>query len=480
NAVHAGQTGTWGYRLSAGHEQFQTWAARDTQSLNSQKATALLDHHLSSDSMVRAEAGFLTANPYNGIANPIGTQINSPFHHAYGRLSYESTNLHLNGWYSGYAAEGPAHIFSPLQQFNFQLTDRADVSDQRYALNTYNLDGYYHTTVFETLTLGTGANYRRILESSNILSQRTSEDRLGLFSQASWKPVTMFEIVGGVRYDLDSFITPTLSPQVAVLLRPLPEHTIRFSTSSAYRPPIMSEVAIDVRQWITVPGFPPFYSRSIGSTDILPEKITSYELEYQGWWWQHRLRTRVSAFFNHVSDLIEFRKTTTNLTDPAQPINGGQADMYGGEAGFEWLATSWLSGFANYSYQEVSQTFTGFNRRGFPRHKVNAGLRLTWTPGLTGEVLYHHVSAAAYPLADAFTHLPFPTGTVLPHERVPGYNLLNLRLGYRFWMEQVSDGYRREAEVAVSAFNALNDKHREHPLGDILGSRVMGWLTMRY
>jgi len=32
--------------------------------------------------------------------------------------------------------------------------------------------------------------------------------------------------------------------------------------------------------------------------------------------------------------------------------------------------------------------------------------------------------------------------------------------------------------VAVSVFNALNDKHREHPLGDVLGSRVMSWLTV--
>jgi hypothetical protein len=36
------------------------------------------------------------------------------------------------------------------------------------------------------------------------------------------------------------------------------------------------------------------------------------------------------------------------------------------------------------------------------------------------------------------------------------------------------------AEVAVSAFNALNDKHKEHLLGDTIGSRVMGWLTVKF
>ncbi len=481
HAAYAGRTDHWGYRLSAGHEQNQQWTNRDMQALNMQKATALAEYHLSADSRVLGEAGFLTANPYNGISHPIGTQINAPFHHGYGSLSYENTHLHVNGWYSGYTAEGPNQMFPSLKPL-FRLTDRAGVSDQHYTLNTYNLDGYYHTDIFQTFTLGLGANYRRIIESANILARRTSEDRLGLFSQGSWKPSTMFEIVGGVRYELDTFITPTLSPRVAILLRPQPEHTVRLSWSVAYRPPIISELAIDVRHVLTLPGFPALSSVSTGSTDIRPEKIASYELEYQGWWWQHRLRTRISGFFNHVSDLIEFRNTTGIPTNPSRPVNGGLADIYGGEAGFEWLATSWLSGFANYSYQDAGQTFTGFSRRGFPHHKVNAGLRLTWKPAWTGEVLYHHVGATSYPLSDAFIFLSpfFQPGMAAPQEQVRSYNLLNLRLGYRLWQEQVSEGYTREAEVAISVFNALNDTHREHPVGDILGSRVMGWLTVRY
>ena len=57
-------------------------------------------------------------------------------------------------------------------------------------------------------------------------------------------------------------------------------------------------------------------------------------------------------------------------------------------------------------------------------------------------------------------------------------NLLNLRFGYVLW-QQPTDGYVREAELAISVFNALNDEHREHPLGDLLGTRVMGWLTVK-
>jgi len=212
---------------------------------------------------------------------------------------------------------------------------------------------------------------------------------------------------------------------------------------------------------------------------VKPEQIISYELGYQGWWWNHRLRTRATGFFNHISNLIAFRSPSADPLGTVRPVNGGVADVYGGEVGAEFLLTSWLSGFANYAYQEVGQSFTGFSRRGFPHHKINAGLRAKWD-SFTGEVLYHHVGDASYPLADAFTNLAFafPPGTVLPQEQVPSYNLLNIRLGYLLW-RQPTDDYVREAELAVSVFNALNDEHREHPLGDLLGTRVLGWLTVK-
>jgi iron complex outermembrane receptor protein len=70
-------------------------------------------------------------------------------------------------------------------------------------------------------------------------------------------------------------------------------------------------------------------------------------------------------------------------------------------------------------------------------------------------------------------------GVMPPDPSVGSYHLLNLRGAYRFWQDSTAAGYRRDAEVAVAVFNALNDKHREHPLGDLIGSLVMGWLTVK-
>ena len=158
-------------------------------------------------------------------------------------------------------------------------------------------------------------------------------------------------------------------------------------------------------------------------------------------------------------------------------VNGRETDIYGGEAGVEFLATPWLTGFANYSYQEtnsVAPLITDFDRRASPRFKANGGLRADFENGWNGEASLFYVGSATYPINSTF--FTFATGfrgsTPAPNPRVGSYVLLNLRGAYRFWQDK--------AEVAVTVFNALNDRHKEHPLGDTIGSLVMGWLTLKY
>jgi iron complex outermembrane receptor protein len=241
----------------------------------------------------------------------------------------------------------------------------------------------------------------------------------------------------------------------------------------AYRPPTIIETFFDARIITTLPpptpSPPPIVSH--GSANLNPEEIVSYEAAYLGWYLKHRLALRAHLFFNHISDLL--------IPTNPQPVQGGVADIYDGEAGVEFLATHWLSGFGNFSYQEIEQTITGVARSGGPRFKWNLGLRGEWQNGLSGQVAYHYYGAATYPISQAYFAFE-PFGVVPPNERVGSYNLLNLRVGYRFWQRRAAAGYMRDAEVAISAFNALNDKAKEYPLGEEIGSRVMGWITVRF
>lgn len=477
SAVQAGTMGNWGYRLSGLHEQTQRWSDQTAQALNSQRMNAVLEYHLFGEGTIRAEGGIGRSNPYNSPLNETNTSASHQIQ-MHTVLSYEQNGFLVRAWWNGRFPETTPSIF-PLLAPLLTQTDRFGRAAQQISQNSYDLETRYKFKPFGLLNISIGANFRHIISASNYLPNRTAQNRLGLYTQGDWMVLPSLEVSVGLRYDLDTFITPNLSPRGAVIYHISQNHALRISSSVAYRSPTVNDANLSILNPLTLPGRPPVNSVVLGSTDIKPEQVISYEVGYQGWWWEHRLRTRLTGFYNHISDLIAFRNPTGNPLNPVRPVNGGIADVYGGEIGAEFLLTSWLSGFANYAYQEVGQSSTGFSRRGFPHHKVNAGLRLNWNQ-VRGEVLYHHVGAASYPLADAFTNLApfFPAGTVLPTEEVRSYNLLNLRLGYLLWRQQSGD-HVREAELAVSVFNALNDTHREHPLGDLLGTRVMGWLTVK-
>jgi len=386
---------------------------------------------------------------------------------------YERQNFFIRAFWNRWD-DTVHHRVDPLIANFIRVTDRNSSETWKYRADTYNIEAQ-HSVDFGTANRMTyGINYRLNTLSGDIVDGSNQENRLGFFMQDEWKATQTLTLVAGARYDLETTIHATISPRVALLYRPAQDHTFRLGFSVAYRPPTLNESHFDARVQTTLP--PPILSPPIfvthGSTNLGPEQIESYEAGYQGWYFRHRLSVRANVFYNHLSDLI--------LPVNPQPIQGGNADIYGGEAGFEFLATRWLTGFANYSYQEIGQTLTADARRGGPRFKWNAGLRGDWDNGLSGEILYHHVGAATYPVNTAFSQFATLGGFTPPSERVGSYNLLNIRGAYKFWQQKAEAGYMRDAEVAISAFNALNDKHKEHPLGDTIGSLVMGWLTVRY
>jgi iron complex outermembrane receptor protein len=271
--------------------------------------------------------------------------------------------------------------------------------------------------------------------------------------------------------DLHSAINPMYSPRVALFYSPIPNHTIRLSSSVGYRTPTLLETNAAAETAVSIFGFTTTNTLQ-GAPNLKPEKIVSYEAEYQGWFMNHRVRPRLALFWNHITDLIGI--VTTSPTNSTYANASGVADIRGFEAGVEMLVTPWLRDFANYAYQDTKQSLSGTLRRGGPASMVNGGVKMNWDTGVNGEIVVHYVGSATYSVPSDYAQLAgfgiIPSSAV-PSEQVPSYTLVNLRAGYRFWHEQ--------AELAVSVYNALNNRHFEYPGGDVIGSRVMGWFTLR-
>jgi iron complex outermembrane receptor protein len=397
-------------------------------------------------------------------------QLSTPFTDSYANVAYERPNVFVRAWWREWNATNNETTTPALADFVTVTNKSGDSTHVPFIGNTYNVEAQQSLDLGTTNRLTYGLNYRLNTLSSTSLNSFSKETRFGIYVQDEWHVTHVLTAVAGARYDLDTFIHATISPRLSLLYTPVSDHTFRMGLSVAYRPPTLFETNADQRINLTFPLPPPFNTSTLtsqGSTNLSPEEIVSYDLGYQGWYLRHRLRIRTDLFFNHLSNLIQGVATSSTTSSYS---NGGVGDIYGGEAGAELLVTRWLSGFANFSYQEISQTFTGASQRGAPSVKASGGLRGEWDNGINGEVGLFHVGSATYPISNLYSVLA-PFGAVSPNPTVGSYNLLNIRVAYKFWHEN--------AEVAVTAFNALDDRHKENPIGDTIGSRVMGWLTLK-
>lgn len=469
-AIQAGKHGDFGYRLSFGHDQNQKWGNRDSLALRSNKFNLQTEYTLKDSSKFVLSGGLVDSNRWDGQVFDI-VRESSKITNGYLNLNYERPNFFIRGSWTRWEVTR-LELLNPdiLNSFG-AITDRNGNIPETFTHDVLTL-WTQHAIDFGTANRFTyGVNYfHNALYNANIISNDSAhEDRIGVYVQDEFRLSSTLTLVGGLRWDLHDELNPTYSPRVSLIFKPAENHTFRLSGSVAYRPPSLLETKLDQRN-VIIPFGVSF--STTGSSNLQAEKIVSYEAGYQGWYWKHRLRIRGDIFFNHLSNFIGFPVGATTFE------NLGQADIYGGEVGAEVLATSWLTGFVNYSTAQLHQTADlvaaqGNTTRGAPPYKINAGLRGEWDNGLSGEILVHHVAAASYPISNGYAFFSSTFGAVTPPVNgVSSYTLLNLRGAYRFWKDK--------AEVSVSMFNALNDRHKENPVAETIGSRVMGWVTLRY
>ena len=485
SAIYAGNYDKLGYRLSLARDQTNQWENRNTLAFRSHKFNAQFNYALSNEGELSISGGFLDSNGYDGPVVDTLENTQEPSI-GYTTVSYKRPNFFIRAWWTRYTQPAMATVNGLISNVFTVLDKSGTTINNLIEANSSNVD-IQHTVEFGTTNrLSYGLNYRHNQVSSNFLDGEGHEDRLGLYIQNEWKATQKLTAVAGLRFDMDTFINPTYSPRFSLVYRLLRDHTLRGSIARAFRSPTIFERRTFSRGAFIGGALTGVTTVLNGSQSLTPEEITSYEIGYQGWFLKHRLRVRLDTFFNHISDLIgrgsvDGTATATNFTffnGSRVASNGGSADIYGFETGIEFLLTPWLTGFTNYAFQEIGQTYSSSNRvqRGGPRFKANGGLRAEFDNGFNGEAALHYVGAANYSIDPSFAALSVPPGSPSPGTRVGSYFLLNLRGAYQFWKVHG----KNQAEIAVAVFNALNDKHKEHPLGEVLGSRVMGWFTVKF
>ena len=360
-----------------------------------------------------------------------------------------------------------------------------------------------YITTFETghgieHDLHLGAAYRLKQVQWTYLTQDELENHVGVFLHDEVKIGRQFAVVGDYRADYVPYLSRIVqSPRGSVLFHPSPKSTVRGIVATAFRTPnfLESYIGLPVQlpaagAKLAVPTNPPL---------IQPEQVFTTELGYLNS--ESDYFTLDSAIFrNHASNLIEVRPTVPltvgELANGSVPVgfdpstgsysqfSGGfenqcqSYNVYGAELGVRTFPVEGLDVYANYTLMKVDTDTSGCtpaqlallaNDERTSANKINGGVQLRTKAGIDAEVDIHFVSPQTW--AEQVSDVQRQQ-VVYQSFYLPSYELLNARLGYRF--------LRNQAEVSGVAFNLLDDKHREHPFGQIIGRQLMGFLSYRF
>jgi iron complex outermembrane receptor protein len=341
-----------------------------------------------------------------------------------------------------------------------------------------------------------GANYRLKEVDWTYLDRERKENWVGAFLQDTIKLGSRFQIVASGRADYVPLLQQIVpSPRGAAIFKPTDQSALRFSASTAFRTPSFLESYLQLPiQAATASGAQ--LTSSTGRADdpsfkIAREKVVSLDAGYLNQDFEV-VNFEITAYYLQVKDLIGL--TTNRIETPnTSGLNGldpstgrytvglggwenqcAVYNVYGSEIGTRVFPADGVDIFANYTLNlqnvDIPNGCNVVADQKTSKHKVNAGVQVRTKPGIDGELTFHYASSQKW------VEQQVPTdGSVNIVNQLydqPAYGLVNGRVGYRFLSDR--------AEASVVGFNLFNNLHREHPLGQRVGQRFMGFLSYKF
>ena len=462
SVIHGDRKGSTSYMISAGWKQEDNWddnnwgqsvvRGKGSLAMETKKGNFTLEQALSNSASLTLSGGVVRSYGEVLTAADVYRRDNTSSHL---KLDYQRGWLRFHTYWNG---------------LDTGIKETINSGDFKIKTDTYDTELQGVFDAGNSNSIVTGVSVRVNTVDSELLSGHNQQDIWGLYLQDDLKLTEKLTLTAGARYDQHPLVGWNLSPRAAMIYTPKEGHTLRLSYTTAYSLPTFVESYLSRDISII---------QSRGNRDVKPGKISSWELGYNGAP-HERVKTTVELFYNELEDFITFLPTPDavllfgNTYSKYSFFNRGKYKASGGEAGLDFYIADDLVARANYSYQFIWNDEAGTRVSYSPLSKANAELRYDPKRGVNAAAWVNYVGETNWSSsAQSEDWLPPSTLTtrIGTDPMVPAYLLLNIKTGYRF---------TEDTELYLSAFNLLDDRHREFIAGDEVGRRVTANLATRF
>src|SRR5574340_884352 len=347
-AAHLGNTGeNLDYRMTLGRRADDGFDALSLKDHSTDRLANLrANYHYDGSNNLELQLGYLEGARGLGIIN----RRTDPF-----RSTRTSSDFQQLSW----SHVQPQGDEIRLQYYRIHRDFSEPGGDQKLPENTvadrHDLE-LQHTMQLgasNRLVWGAGVRSDRADSPANLtVPQSLRQSRL--FAHDEWRMTPSALLNVGAMYEKDGMGHSNTSPRVALNYHLTPQHTLRASTSVAYRnPAIMEEKGLGTTLTIL-----PLIYRSAGG--LRPEKTFSKEIGYLGEFHAIGLTLDARAYLDEVSDIIFVDPTTLVAGGRPYSFRNLMSETYRGLEGtvkYRWSERSGLT--FNYAHQQASCSLTG-------------------------------------------------------------------------------------------------------------------------
>jgi iron complex outermembrane receptor protein len=404
---------------------------------------------------------------------------------SYGRVNFSRKGLRVSAFNQGLDGDASNLLTrDPLGrpiQFSFKT-------------NTSDVDLTNVQTFAKRHVLTYGGNLRYNKFDLSLAPGAENRTEFGVYAQDEIFLSDHFRLSLGGRVDrfdyLDNFV---FSPRVALLVKPVQNHTFRLSYNRAYRSPSVINNFLDISIAEPLRLAPtlvyPLPVRSVGDADLKETSLDAYEVGYTGVL-AGRSVLSVAFYVNKAKNDILFtevrtaRYTATNPPPgwPLSPLvisavtagagfpalftyqNFGKTTQKGLELGVDTPVTRYLNVFANYSWQGKPEP-TGFDisELNLPaKNRYNLGASIAYARFLGNLSVSYSDSAFWQDVLDDRYH-----GTT------DSYTLVNAGFGVKW-------GAGDQITTSVKVTNLANQDIQQHVFGDVTKRQIIGELRVGF